>query len=142
MAKRIYPLRIEPWSAVRIDTHGEACAKAMALRGKRFPIGEVAHLFAHGMAIPHSIYLMDAHGEMTNPFGRGVSDGDQGVVGVQETPLKRESPHVPVTAREGITLLDMNLAPYRHGKSNQTRRESLGPRVTLATGVAAPAGGP
>ncbi|HEY4880894.1 MAG TPA: hypothetical protein VIH80_01840 [Steroidobacteraceae bacterium] len=36
MAKRIYPLRIEPWSAVRIDTHGEACAKAMALRGKRF----------------------------------------------------------------------------------------------------------
>jgi glutamine synthetase len=47
-----------------------------ALRGKRFPIGEAAHLFFHGMAIPHSIYLMDAHGEMTNAFGRGFSDGD------------------------------------------------------------------
>src|SRR5580704_10271019 len=47
-----------------------------ALRGKRFPIGEAAHLFSHGMAIPHSIYLMDAHGEMTNAFGRGFSDGD------------------------------------------------------------------
>jgi glutamine synthetase len=47
-----------------------------ALRGKRFPIAEAAHLFSHGMAIPHSIYLMDAHGEMTNAFGHGFSDGD------------------------------------------------------------------
>jgi glutamine synthetase len=28
------------------------------------------------MQIPQSIYLMDAHGEMTNPFGRGFGDGD------------------------------------------------------------------
>jgi glutamine synthetase len=46
------------------------------LRGKRFPIAEAPRLFAHGMPIPHSIYLMDAHGEMTNAFGRGFSDGD------------------------------------------------------------------
>jgi glutamine synthetase len=46
------------------------------LRGKRFPIAEVSRLFESGMQIPRSIYLMDAHGEMTNPLGRGFSDGD------------------------------------------------------------------
>jgi glutamine synthetase len=46
------------------------------LRGKRLPVGEAARLFESGMQIPHSIYLMDAHGEMTNPFGRGFGDGD------------------------------------------------------------------
>jgi len=46
------------------------------LRGKRLPIGDAHRLFESGMQIPKSIYLMDAHGEMTNPFGRGVSDGD------------------------------------------------------------------
>lgn len=47
-----------------------------ALRGKRFPIAEASRLFEHGMPIPHSVYLMDAHGEMTNALGRGFSDGD------------------------------------------------------------------
>jgi glutamine synthetase len=46
------------------------------LRGKRMPIGEAAKLFETGMQIPHSIYLMDAHGEMTNPLERGYGDGD------------------------------------------------------------------
>src|SRR4029077_13408504 len=46
------------------------------LRGKRMPIAEAARLFVSGMQIPHTIYLMDAHGEMTNPFGRGFGDGD------------------------------------------------------------------
>jgi glutamine synthetase len=46
------------------------------LRGKRLPIDGANHLFESGMQIPHSIYLMDAHGEMTNPLGRGFGDGD------------------------------------------------------------------
>jgi glutamine synthetase len=46
------------------------------LRGKRFPVAEVSTLFTHGMPLPHSVYLMDAHGEMTNALGRGFSDGD------------------------------------------------------------------
>ncbi|HEY1837222.1 MAG TPA: glutamine synthetase family protein [Rhizomicrobium sp.] len=46
------------------------------LRGKRLPIDGAAYLFQSGMQIPHSIYLMDAHGEMTNPLGRGFGDGD------------------------------------------------------------------
>ena len=45
-------------------------------RGKRFPIAEAQRLFAHGMPIPVSIYLMDARGDMTDTFGRGFSDGD------------------------------------------------------------------
>lgn len=46
------------------------------LRGKRLPIHEAAKLFESGMQIPHSLYLMDARGEMTNPLGRGFGDGD------------------------------------------------------------------
>ncbi len=46
------------------------------LRGKRMPVESTAHLFHSGMQIPHSIYLMDAHGEMTNPLDRGFGDGD------------------------------------------------------------------
>jgi len=46
------------------------------LRGKRLPISEAYKLFESGLQLPHSIYLMDARGEMTNPFGRGFGDGD------------------------------------------------------------------
>jgi len=46
------------------------------LRGKRLAVREAGRLFEAGMQIPQSIYLMDAHGEMTNPFGRGFGDGD------------------------------------------------------------------
>jgi glutamine synthetase len=46
------------------------------LRGKRLPIAEAGKLFDSGLQLPHSIYLMDARGEMTNPFGRGFGDGD------------------------------------------------------------------
>jgi glutamine synthetase len=46
------------------------------LRGKRMPVGEATRLFVSGMQIPHTIYLMDANGEMTNPFGKGFGDGD------------------------------------------------------------------
>jgi len=47
-----------------------------ALRGKRLPLSEAHKLFETGLQLPHSIYLMDARGEMTNPFGRGFGDGD------------------------------------------------------------------
>jgi glutamine synthetase len=46
------------------------------LRGKRMPVAEAQRLFSSGMQIPHTIYLMDANGEMTNPFGKGFGDGD------------------------------------------------------------------
>lgn len=46
------------------------------LRGKRMPIGEADKIFDSGMQIPHSLYLMDARGVMTNPLGRGIGDGD------------------------------------------------------------------
>ena len=46
------------------------------LRGKRIPLRGANHLFETGMQIPQSIYLMDASGEMLNPFGHGYGDGD------------------------------------------------------------------
>ena len=46
------------------------------LRGKRLPVRGTGHLFESGMQIPQSIYMMDASGEMVNPFGRGFGDGD------------------------------------------------------------------
>jgi glutamine synthetase len=60
---------LEALDAVIVDLCG-------VLRGKRLPIKEAAKIFEQGMQIPHSIYLMDARGEMTNPFGRGFGDGD------------------------------------------------------------------
>jgi glutamine synthetase len=55
--------------AVLPDMHG-------LLRGKRLPVADAARLFESGMQIPLTLYLMDSHGEMTNPFGRGFGDGD------------------------------------------------------------------
>ena len=46
------------------------------LRGKRLPLREAHKLFDVGLQLPHSIYLMDARGEMTNPLDRGFGDGD------------------------------------------------------------------
>lgn len=46
------------------------------VRGKRMPVKEAGKLFESGMQLPHSVYLMDTRGEMTNPFGRGFGDGD------------------------------------------------------------------
>lgn len=46
------------------------------LRGKRLPISDAHRLFETGMQLPKSVYLMDAKGEMVNPFGRGFGDGD------------------------------------------------------------------
>lgn len=46
------------------------------MRGKRLPIAEAGRLFETGMQLPRSVYLMDAKGEMVNPFGRGFGDGD------------------------------------------------------------------
>jgi glutamine synthetase len=60
---------LEALDAVIVDLCG-------VLRGKRLPIKEAGKIFEQGMQIPHSIYLMDARGEMTNPFGRGFGDGD------------------------------------------------------------------
>jgi glutamine synthetase len=55
--------------AVLVDING-------ILRGKRLPVAEADRLFEAGMQIPRSIYLLDPRGEMTNPFGRGIGDGD------------------------------------------------------------------
>src|SRR3954471_16421618 len=60
---------LEFMDAVVVDLCG-------TLRGKRLPLSEAHKLFESGLQLPHSVYLMDARGEMTNPFGRGFGDGD------------------------------------------------------------------
>ena len=61
--------QIEEIDAVLVDICG-------TLRGKRLPLADAARLFETGMQLPKSVYLMDAKGEMVNPFGRGFGDGD------------------------------------------------------------------
>ena len=60
---------IELIDAVLVDING-------IMRGKRFSVSEAKGFFESGMQIPHSVFLMDPLGEMTNPFGRGIGDGD------------------------------------------------------------------
>lgn len=80
-----------------------------ALRGKRFPVAEVPKLFEQGMPLPHSVYLMDAHGEMTNAFGRGFSDGDpDGTAWPIPGTLSRVWGSGPVRAQMLMTLRDAN----------------------------------
>jgi glutamine synthetase len=80
-----------------------------ALRGKRFPVAEVPKLFEHGMPLPHSVYLMDAHGEMTNALGRGFSDGDpDGTAWPVPGTLSRVWGAGPVRAQMLMSLRDRN----------------------------------
>ncbi len=51
----------------------DICGK---LRGKRFPASELDRLFASGMQIPQTIYLLDVTGDQHDPCGHGYSDGD------------------------------------------------------------------
>jgi glutamine synthetase len=84
-------------------------------RGKRFPIAEAGRLFAHGMPIPHSIYLMDARGDMTDTFGRGFSDGDpDGTAWPLPGTLSRVwTKNGPPRAQMLMTLHDKHGAPDR-----------------------------
>ena len=82
------------------------------LRGKRMPVAEAAKLFASGMQIPHSIYLMDANGEMTNPLGRGYGDGDpDGTAWPIPKTLSRVWDKGAPRAQMLMTLRDENCVP-------------------------------
>jgi hypothetical protein len=61
MAKRLYPLRIEPWSAVRIATRGETCAKAQALHDKRLLARDAPALPLKGCTMSAACNCMYRH---------------------------------------------------------------------------------
>jgi len=49
---------------------------AGAVRGKRYPRGDMEKLFTAGMQFPISACYLDATGACLDPLGRGMSDGD------------------------------------------------------------------
>ena len=51
MLKKHYRIRIEPWSAVRLVPHGDACARATALHDKRFLAREAPALPLKGCTL-------------------------------------------------------------------------------------------
>ena len=46
------------------------------IRGKRYPIADMAKVLEGGLQIPETIYLLDVTGAMSDPCGRGFEDGD------------------------------------------------------------------
>ena len=94
--------QIESIDAVLADICG-------TLRGKRLPKGGTAQLFESGMQIPQSIYMMDASGEMVNPFGRGIGDGDpDGTAWPIPETISRVWGEGPARAQMLMTLRDTN----------------------------------
>ncbi len=83
------------------------------LRGKRLPVNGTSHLFESGMQIPLSIYLMDASGEMVNPFGQGIGDGDPdgSAWPIPET-ISRVWGEGPKRAQMLMTLRDQTGTPH------------------------------
>ena len=83
------------------------------VRGKRYPRGEIEKVFKSGLQIPYSLYLLDARGEMANPLGRGLSDGDPDgtawpVPGTLTAVSWAQRPHAQVL----MTLGDEKGQPY------------------------------
>ena len=46
------------------------------MRGKRYPADKLKSLYADGMQMPQSHFLLDVNGDNSDPVGRGYSDGD------------------------------------------------------------------
>jgi len=61
MHKKSYRIRIEPWSAVRLVTHGDACARAAALSDKRFLGREAPALPLKGCTLSAACNCMYKH---------------------------------------------------------------------------------
>jgi glutamine synthetase len=46
------------------------------VRGKRYPADKLKGLYAEGLQMPQSHFLLDVNGDCSDPAGRGYSDGD------------------------------------------------------------------
>ena len=72
------------------------------VRGKRYPLGDVKKLFAAGLQIPYSIYLLDVTGMSSDACGRGFSDGDPDGTAV---PIPNTLVSVPWSERPSAQVL-------------------------------------
>ena len=46
------------------------------VRGKRYPVAQLAKLLEGTLAMPGSVFLLDTAGESHDPCGYGFTDGD------------------------------------------------------------------
>jgi hypothetical protein len=61
MQKKRYRIRVNAWSAVRLVTHGDACARATALQDKRFLAREAPALPLKGCTLASACNCMYKH---------------------------------------------------------------------------------
>ena len=74
-------------------------------RGKRLPREQAGKLYAGGLTLPRSLFVVDILGEVSNTLGLGLQDGDPDGIGV---PLTGEPMLMPWTRRPCAQLL-MNM---------------------------------
>lgn len=78
-AERAGPAEAEAFLAAHPEaTHFDAVVVDLCgrMRGKRYPIADLAKIVEGGMQIPLTITLLDVTGAMSDPCGRGFEDGD------------------------------------------------------------------
>ena len=93
------------------------------LRGKRYPIDKVKSLFADGMQMPQSHFLLDVNGDNSDPLGRGYTDGDPDTT-LHPVPGSL----VPVPWAEGLAQVIVSERPVDHAPGQLT----VDPRQVLA----------
>lgn len=93
------------------------------VRGKRIARSELERVFRSGLQIPYTIYFLDARGDMADPLGRGLADGDpEGTAWPVAGTITRvnwsQRPHGQVL----MTLADAKGEPYFGEPRNVLKR--------------------
>ncbi len=89
------------------------------VRGKRYPRSLFAKLMSDGMAVPGSVFLLDAVGESHDPEGKGFSDGDPDY---RAKPLPGTLKPMPWAEQPSgqvmVTLVESDGSPYAYEPRN------------------------
>jgi hypothetical protein len=99
MQKKPYRIRVTPWSAVRLVTHGNACTRATSLHDKRFLARDAPALPLKGCTLASACNCMYKHyvDRRTGPrrdqevTGPRVAKAPVAKAPVAKTPVERRS---------------------------------------------------
>ncbi len=87
---------------------------AGVVRGKRYPIDQLAKILTGTLAVPGSVFLLDAQGASSDPLGYGFSDGDpDSPVKVDPATLKPVPWAEVPTAQVLLRFLEKDGSPFR-----------------------------